>query len=108
MGYGHHMGVLHYGGSDDPIYLDDRALAHLKIVITTKLRRNESFALSWRDAESHAVSTIWVHPSIPLRFTFEEIKSPELDLASVQALMDAANSSAGIALINNDSPHFGE
>ena len=39
------MGVLNYGGTD---YLfGDRLLAHLQVVITTKLRRRESFALSW-------------------------------------------------------------
>lgn len=40
------MGMLHYGGGSEPIHIEDRALAHLKVVIATKRRRNESFTLS--------------------------------------------------------------
>lgn len=39
------MGYIQYGGGVEPIYIEDRALAHLKVVIATKLRRNESFTL---------------------------------------------------------------
>lgn len=42
------MGTLHYGGSEAPIHIEERALAHLKVIVATKLRRNESFTLSWR------------------------------------------------------------
>lgn len=34
------MGMLFYGASAEPIFIEDRALAHLKVVIATKLRRN--------------------------------------------------------------------
>lgn len=37
------MRLLHYGGGPDAVHLDDRALAHLKVVIATKLRRVEAF-----------------------------------------------------------------
>lgn len=60
------MGSLYYGDAQDAIQIDDRALAHLKVVIATKLRRNESFTLSWRHPEGDAPgrSTLWLHPSI--------------------------------------------
>ena len=45
------MGTMYYGGSAMPIRIDDRALAHLKVVLATKLRRNESFTLSWPHPE---------------------------------------------------------
>ncbi len=35
-----------HGDSHAPIHVEDRALAHLKVVIATKLRRNESFPLA--------------------------------------------------------------
>lgn len=35
------MGTLHYGGSEAPIHIEERALAHLKVIVATKLRRNE-------------------------------------------------------------------
>lgn len=101
------MGSLHYGG-DDAIHIEDRALAHLKIAIATKLRRNESFTLSWKHAVSEEAgrSTIWLHPSIPLRFTFDDVESPQLNVKWIEGLMHSASSSGGIHLVEEviDSP----
>ena len=96
------MGLLRYGGSNDGIPIDDRALAHLKVAIATKLRRNESFTLSWRDPANgeHGRETIWLHPSIPLRFTFAEPEPPELNVKWIQALMVEASSSGGISIVD--------
>lgn len=96
------MGMLYYGGSGDSLHVEERALAHLKVVIATKLRRQESFTLSWRHADGDPVgrSTIWVHPSIPLRFTFDEPDSPQLNVKWIEALMHSANSSGGITLVD--------
>lgn len=102
------MGSILYGGTTDPIHIEDRALAHLKIVIATKLRRNESFTLSWRhpDDEPSGRSMIWLHPSIPLRFTFEEPEPPELNVRWIEELMHSANSTGGISLVDEviDTP----
>ncbi|MFJ4173434.1 hypothetical protein [Microbacterium sp. NPDC089696] len=96
------MATLHYGISGDPVRIDDRALAHLKVVIATKLRRNESFTLSWTHPEGdpRGRSTIWIHPSIPLRFTFDEPEQPELNMKWVEELMQSANSTGGIQLVD--------
>ncbi|MFJ4044590.1 hypothetical protein ACIPV2_02465 [Microbacterium sp. NPDC089987] len=96
------MATLHYGISDDPIHIDDRALAHLKIVVATKLRRNESFTLSWKhpEGEPGGRSTLWIHPSIPLRFVFEEPEPPQINMKWVEQLMHTANSSGGIMLVD--------
>ncbi|HWS49947.1 MAG TPA: hypothetical protein VN241_02960 [Microbacterium sp.] len=96
------MGRLYYGADEaPPIQIDDRALAHLKIVIATKLRRNESFTLSWRhpEGDSPGRSTIWLHPSIPLRFVFQEPEPPELSRQWIEDLAHSANSSGGITLV---------
>lgn len=102
------MATLHYGPSADPIHIEDRALAHLKIVIAAKLRRNESFTLSWRhpDGDPRGRSTIWIHPSIPLRFTFDEPEAPQINMKWIEQLMHSANSSGGIALVEEmlDTP----
>lgn len=95
------MGWLYYGDSHDPIDIDDRALAHLKVVITTKLRRNESFTLSWQHAPESPSgrSTIWLHPSIPLRFVFHESTRTELSAEWITALANSASSTGGIVLL---------
>lgn len=96
------MATLHYGASDNPVHIDDRALAHLKIVIATKLRRNESFTLSWVHAVGDPIgrSTIWLHPSIPLRFTFDEPDTPRINVKWVEELMHSASSTGGITLVD--------
>lgn len=96
------MGSLYYGDSAEAINIEDRALAHLKIVIATKLRRNESFTLSWRhpELEESGRSTIWLHPSIPLRFVFESPDVPEISRQWVEDLANSASSSGGITLVD--------
>lgn len=95
---------MYYGGDADPIQIEDRALAHLKVVIATKLRRNESFTLSWRHPEGTPTgrSTIWLHPSIPLRFVFSDPEPPPLHSEWIAALANSANSSGGITLVAED------
>ncbi len=94
------MGSLYYGASE-PIQIEDRALAHLKVVVATKLRRNESFTLSWKHPEGQAQgrTTIWLHPSIPLRFVFQDAENPDLSRRWIEDLAHSANSSGGITLV---------
>lgn len=96
------MGRLYYGAVNDPIHIEDRALAHLKVVIATKLRRNESFTLSWKhsDDDPRGRSTIWLHPSIPLRFTFDDPEAPQLNAKWIDQLMQSANATGGIMLVD--------
>jgi hypothetical protein len=96
--------MIYYGGATEPISVEDRALAHLKVVIATKLRRNESFTLSWKhpDGDRPGRSTIWLHPSIPLRFVFDEPEAPALSAEWITAMANSANSSGGITLVSED------
>ena len=95
------MGMIYYGGAAEPISVEDRALAHLKVVIATKLRRQESFTLSWKHAEGDTAgrSTIWIHPSIPLRFVFDEPEPPKLSRRWIEELANSASSTGGIMLV---------
>jgi hypothetical protein len=95
------VGTIYYGGTADPIHIEDRALAHLKVVIVTKLRRGECFTVSWRhpDDQPRGRSTIWLQPSIPLRFVFDDPEPAELSRTWIEALASSANSSGGIMLV---------
>jgi len=88
-----------------PIHIEDRALAHLKVVIATKLRRDESFTVSWRHPEDQprGRSTIWLHPSIPLRFVFDDPEPAELSREWIEELANSASSTGGIVLV---AEHF--
>ncbi|MEU1973058.1 hypothetical protein ABZ477_15490 [Microbacterium sp. NPDC019599] len=104
------MGLMYYGGWDTPIEIEDEALAHLKVVVATKLRRNESFTLSWHhsDDEPRSRSTVWLNPSIPLLFVFDGDEPPALDRAWISELAESANTSAGITLTAKRSRRRGE
>ena len=99
------VGTLYYGDSGTPIGIEDNALAHLKVAITTKLRRGESFTVSWRHTEGQprGRSSLWMHPSIPLRFVFDDPEPADLDRGWIEELMRSANTAGGVTL---DSEHL--
>jgi hypothetical protein len=81
--------------------LDDRALAHLQIVIMTKLRRRQAFAFSWKNpaANGGGRHTIWIAPEIPLEFIYGSGPAPVINMGWVEALMLTANTSTGLYLV---------
>jgi hypothetical protein len=81
--------------------IDDRALAHLQIVMLNKLRRRESFAFSWKNpaAEGDGRSTIWIAPELSLWFKYSGGRPPVINSAWVHALMAEANTAAGLHLV---------
>jgi hypothetical protein len=95
------MGYLMYGRPAEAIEIEDRTLAHVKIVILAKLRRNESFAFSFEHevSEGSGRSTIWLHPSIPIQFKFHGSRQPAINRAWLDALVLTANSVDGLRLI---------
>lgn len=92
--------ITHDGTSQ--LQIEDRALAHLKVVIATKLRRHESFTLSWihPDGDAFGRSTIWLHPFIPLRFLFESREQPDLNVQWIEDLMQSTNATGGITFVD--------
>ena len=92
------MGHLHYGDHSASVEIDDRALAHLQVVILHKLRRGESFPFSWIEPTSTGSgrSTIWLHPTVTLRFTFAGNRMPSLNAAWIEQLSALANSDGGL------------
>jgi hypothetical protein len=99
------MGQLFYGCTPTYIELDDRVLAHVQLVVTSKLRREEKFTLSWPDGEG-GHSTIWLHPSIPLRFVFVDNTTIVLNHQWMEALMVAANSNGGLRIVPEPVPQL--
>ena len=66
----------------------------------TKLRRGESFTLSWRhpDEAPAGRSTLWVNPSIPLRFVFSNPDGEILDPELLKRFAADANSTGGLTI----------
>ncbi|MFS0793309.1 hypothetical protein [Microbacterium sp. 1P10AE] len=93
------MGHLYYGTTPEPMRIPDRLLAHLKVVVATKLRRNESFTLSWTHVDgTPGRSTLWLQPAIALRFVFDSAEPEQLNAQTLKEMADMANSSAGLVV----------
>jgi hypothetical protein len=94
------MGQLIYGSTPTVVDIDDRALAHLKVVIIAKLRRSEGFVFSWDDEVSTRAglgrSSVWLHPGIAIQFRFFGSRQPALNKQWLDDLMIAANSGGGL------------
>ena len=96
------MANLYYGAGLEPTKLPEFLLAHIKIVIATKLRRNESFLLTWPHPDGSGRTSLWIQPSIPMRFEFESAEAPQTDRALLARLAEAANSNSGLVLTLED------
>ena len=98
------MGRMFYGTSSEAIEIEDRLLAHVQTVTITKLRRGESFCMSWTSTNGHGRETVWVQPSIPIRFVTDEDAAGDFDRDLLTRLMDAANSHRGLDLSSEKPP----
>ncbi|MAP64003.1 MAG: hypothetical protein CMH34_09745 [Microbacterium sp.] len=94
------MGRLYYANDVEPIELPDRLLAHVKVVVGTKLRRGESFTLSWKHGKDQQPgrTTLWLQPAIPMRFVFASAEPEKLDQPTLKNMAEMANSSAGLSV----------
>lgn len=76
---------------------DDRTLAHLHRAMLQKLRRGESFHLTWRDDDAigDGRTTVWITPHTSIVC---KLSGPvgALDPAWVEELVVAANSVGGL------------
>lgn len=95
------MGYLIYGNGTE-YEIDDRALAHVKVVVGSKLRRQESFFLSWTnepEAGSGRVS-LWISPNIPLQFRFFGSRAAQLNRVWLDVLADLSHTARGLVLVS--------
>jgi hypothetical protein len=94
------MGTLHYDGSS--FKLEDRLLAHLQVIISLKLRRNEAFFISWTLGASHGGGreAIWIDNGVPIRLEFEGSRPPAINREWAEALAMSANTNNGLVVTN--------
>jgi hypothetical protein len=99
------LGTLRYGASRTTLRIDDRVLAHLQTVITTKLRRNEGLLLQWeRDSDAGSGrGALWVHPSTELIYEYEGGREPALDGAELDRMMADAAGTRGLKVAASEA-----
>ncbi|RUQ07846.1 MULTISPECIES: ATP-dependent DNA ligase [unclassified Microbacterium] len=94
------MGRFIYEGSAK-IEVEDRALRHLQLVMTAKLRRGEPFPYTWKEDASIGGGriTVWIHAGSSMVFKYVGSRQPEVNRAWVDALAYTANSPSGLYLV---------
>ncbi|NYF29301.1 hypothetical protein HDC31_002863 [Microbacterium sp. JAI119] len=95
------MGKFTYEG-DQKVEIEDRALTHVQLVITAKLRRGEPFPFTWREDVSigGGRTTVWIHPGSNLVFKYYGSRTPPVNRAWIDALAFTANSPAGLFVVS--------
>ncbi|AVL97225.1 ATP-dependent DNA ligase [Microbacterium paraoxydans] len=94
------MGRFIYDGSTK-VEVEDRALRHLQLVMTAKLRRGEPFPYTWKEDASIGGGriTVWLHAGSSMVFKYVGSRQPEINRAWVDALAYTANSPGGLYLV---------
>ncbi|MDQ0729000.1 ATP-dependent DNA ligase [Microbacterium sp. W4I20] len=87
--------------SGSKVEIEDRALTHLQLVMTSKLRRGEPFAFSWKEDMSigGGRTTVWVNSGSSLVFKFVGSRQPSLNRNWIEALAFVANGPSGLHLV---------
>jgi hypothetical protein len=90
------VGTLKYDGVT--VEFEDRLLAHMEVVIVQKLRRQESFLMTWQEADDigGGRTGIWLHQAVFLAFHFTSNENPKIDRVWLEKLMVSANSPMGM------------
>ncbi|MEV5040612.1 hypothetical protein [Microbacterium sp. LMI1x-1-1.1] len=98
------MGRLTIGSAS--VKLDDRLIAHLELVIVTKLRRHEPFVFTWSKDVSvgGGRESQWVQPSSKIDIRFDKRAKIPINPAWVEALMATANSPSGLYVVPEPDP----
>ncbi|KJL26520.1 hypothetical protein RN51_00162 [Microbacterium oxydans] len=94
------MGTFIYEGGVKT-EVEDRALTHLQIVMTAKLRRGEPFSFTWREDMSVGGGrvTVWVHSGSSLVFKYHGSRQPSINRVWIDALGLTASAPSGLYLI---------
>ena len=95
------MGYLKYGETRHEF--DDRVLAHLKVAIQRKLKKHQSFLLSWEVVPpSTGRVSLWMSPAIPLTFHFSGARVAAINEVWATVLERSASTPRGMVVVSED------
>ena len=93
------MGRFIYDTAANSVDIDDRTLAHLRIVVMNKLRRSESFMFDVEIGDGSGRRSFWMHPGVPIQFHFFGSRQPRINRMWIEELMQAASSPNGLTIV---------
>lgn len=98
---GNTMGVFQCG--DITVPFEDRALAHLQVVITGKLRRHEPLLLTHLNVEKGSRVTVWVHPAQLVAFHYDQAAMPALNRHWVRQMTEHLEETGALQLLDEQT-----
>lgn len=93
------MGRFIYDTNANAVDIEDRTLAHLRIVMMNKLRRSEPFMFDVEIGDGSGRRSFWIHPSVPLQFHFFGGRQPRINRRWVEELMRTASGPNGLSVV---------
>ncbi|KTR85492.1 hypothetical protein NS354_08980 [Leucobacter chromiiresistens] len=96
------MGYLVYGGQE--FEFEDRLLMHLKFVIGQRLKKQESFFMSWQRGASDGAGrvSLWMSPYATLAFSFSGSREPAYNPHWLKALLAISHTPRGLVVISEE------
>lgn len=85
------MGKFIYNDLSTLVEIEDRALAHLRLVFMNKLRRTEPFIFATPSPHGTSHRELWIHPTLPMYFTFDGSRPPQINMKWVEQMMVAVS-----------------
>ena len=85
------MGRFIYDTTGNSVDIEDRTLAHLRIVVMNKLRRAEPFMFDVEMGDGSGRRSFWMSPSVPIQFHFFGSRTPRINREWVEELMLVAS-----------------
>lgn len=92
------MGRFIYDTAANAVDIDDRTLAHLRIVVMNKLRRSEPFMFDIEVGDGSGRRSFWIHPSVALQFHFFGSRQPRINRLWIEEMMHAASGPSGLTI----------
>jgi len=93
------MGRFIYDTNANSVDIDDRTLAHLRIVMMNKLRRSEPFMFDVEIGDGSGRRSFWIHPSVPIQFHFFGSRQPRVNRRWIEQLMLSASGPNGLTIL---------
>ena len=97
------MGRFIYDTTGNSVDIEDRTLAHLRIVVMNKLRRAEPFMFDVEMGDGSGRRSFWMSPSVPIQFHFFGSRQPRINRTWVEELMLAASGPSGLTILPEPS-----
>ena len=93
------VGAFIYDTGWNAIEIDDRILAHLRIVMMSKLRRSEPFMFDVEMHDGTGRRSFWVNEAVPMQFRFSGHRPSHINRVWIEQLMEAANGPNGLTIL---------